>query len=128
LNFTTVYKYNSARRQARTFRKLSSLSVRSSFLFLPFFFFFVCPGRENDDVESRGYEKGGSFSLQDLRRSSIGERVNESGASRSFPNPHCWKIDGDADDESMSPISILPSVRSFLPPAMAKVVHKRARG
>jgi len=32
-----------------------------------------------------GHEKGGIFSLQDLRRPSIGERANECKASRSFP-------------------------------------------
>jgi len=50
--------------------------------------------------------------LQDLRRPSIG-RANERGASRSFPSPNRWKIDGDADDENVPCIYF--AVRSFVP-------------
>lgn len=98
----------------------------------PIFFLFHLPQarkRQCREQGERGYEKG-SFSLQDLRRPSIGERANERGASRSFPSPNRWKIDGDENVPriyfTIRP-SVCPFVRFFLSLAMEGRSRARAR-
>jgi len=89
----------------------------------PIFFFFVCPGRENDDVESRGVRKRRQFLVARFTTS----KYRRTSAELRRVSPVRIAGKSTVTSTTVSPVSILSSVRSFLPSAMAKVVHERAR-
>lgn len=129
IKFYKMYKYDGVRCQAKTFRELFLFSPVSVF-FSYFFLSFVCSRRENGDVESR--RKGGT-EKEVVSRCKIYD-VQVSARERTNVEPRgvsSVRIVGKSTvtpTTRMSPVSILLSVRSFLPPAMAKVVQEWARG
>lgn len=117
-------------------RELFSLFTRFSFSFTPlpppFFSFFICPRRENGNVESKGKEG----TKKAVSRCKIYD-VQVSARERTNAEPRGVspvRIAGKSTATRMSPVSILPSVRpsvrSFVSSSLWqwKVVHERARG
>jgi len=80
-------------------------------LLLPFFFLFRLPrARKRRCREQRGTKKK---AVSRCKIYDVQVSANERGASRSFPSPNRWKIDGDVDDDSVPCIYFV--VCSFVP-------------